>query len=79
MFGESLVMEQVRQCDLCTSDYYFLKVMLVDTPGLFDVYKPLLTTKQWEGVGDMWSVRYEPAQLFPSPTIADLTYCHLTK
>ena len=38
--------------------------------------KVLVTTidTQWEGMGDVGSVRYEPALLLPCPTIRVLSY-----
>ena len=55
------------------------KVILVDTthsaiPVL--TLKVLVTTidAQWEGMGDVGSVRYEPALLPPCPTIRVLSY-----
>ena len=55
------------------------KRYVVDVPILiFELltHKVLVTTidAQWEGMGDVGSVRYEPALLPPRPTIRVLSY-----
>ena len=38
-----------------------------------------IITAQWEGMGDVGSVRYEPALLLPCPTLRVLSYSNLSE
>ena len=49
-------------CNLIVMVYLYLKVLVATIDA------------QWEGMGDVGSARYEPAQLPPYPTIRVLSY-----
>ena len=57
--------------------------LLATLPHSLPLYAPIILTlkvlvttmdAQWEGMGDVGSVRYEPALLPPCPTIRVLSY-----
>ena len=56
----------VLSIEVCSFTRLTLKVLVTTTDALM--------TTQWEGMGDVGSVRYEPTLLPPCPTIRVLSY-----
>ena len=64
--------DHVTRYTFMSSQFFFLPLIMY---SVFLTLKVLVTTidAQWEGMGDVGSVRYEPALLPPWPTIRVLS------